>query len=69
MVRTGIRYETTPLSVKSIIPYVNLELKKETTNMFLYYAPPPNFEEEGVYCFANVCRSVGLLFGRPNGFL
>ena len=27
----------------------------------------PSFEEEGVYCFANVL--VGLSVGRPNGFL
>ena len=28
----------------------------------------PPFEEEGVYCFANVGRSVGMSVGRPNGF-
>ena len=32
----------------------------------------PPFEEEEVYCFANVgrsvCRSVGLSVGRPDGF-
>ena len=36
------------------IQYSPLKVLKETVN----YAPPP-FEEEAVYCFANVGRSVG----------
>jgi hypothetical protein len=36
--------------------------KNEISAIFM-----PPFEEEGVYCFANVGLSVGLSVGRPHG--
>ena len=42
--------------------------KKVGSIYFLFMIILPPFEEEGVYCFANVGRSLCLSVGRPNGF-
>ena len=45
----------------------DINICKNIINSFPMIFMPP-FEEEGVYCFANVGRSVGMSVGRPNGF-
>ena len=49
--------------VLNTVQYIILWFSKLKISLFMR-----PFEEEGVYCFANVGRSVGMSVGRPNDF-
>ena len=49
-----------------VFVFIQQYIIKEKCYLRLFIMPP--FGEEGVYCFANVGRSVCLSVGRPNGF-